>query len=237
VTLTREQIEDWRKKIDRKIWSDFLDDPNEAHGSALRKQWNALCDMALAAAPSAPIERRKGERDFWLICENGHENNPANNSCWQCGDKSLTTRADRRKPNAAPPGPQQEDSSGVVESRTGGRPKARNESGSDTAPAVAAPSGAGETPLTDALIDSMLCANGVPVCHEWNRLVEHARSLERALVQAREALRTAREVAHGEGWDEHMALVADRICVDIGIDACRKMDSALAAIDKLKGGT
>jgi hypothetical protein len=27
-----------------------------------------------------------------------------------------------------------------------------------------------------------------------------------------------------------------RICVDIGIDACRKIDYALAAIDKLKGG-
>jgi hypothetical protein len=220
VTLTREQIEDWRKKIDRKIWSDFLDDPNEAHGSALRKQWNALCDMALAAAPSAPIERRKGERDFWLICENGHENNPANNSCWQCGDKSLTTRADRRKPNAAPPGPQQEDSSGVVESRTGGRPKARNESGSDTAPAVAAPSGAGETPITDRNVFG-ICSNGPATTADQEVvLAAFSRSLERALNKAREALQKA--AASIEARNYYLSVTT--------------IHYALAAIDKLKGG-
>lgn len=41
--------------------------------------------------------------------------------------------------NAAPQVPQQEVSSGVMESNTGERPKARDESGSDTAPAAAAP--------------------------------------------------------------------------------------------------
>ena len=41
--------------------------------------------------------------------------------------------------NAAPQAPQQEASSGVVESSTDDRPKARDESGPDTGPAGAAP--------------------------------------------------------------------------------------------------
>jgi hypothetical protein len=124
----------------------------------------------------------------------------------ECLASALAESTDRRKPNAAPQKREPE-----VQTRP--------------TPAVAAP-GAGETPLTNK------------EAHPWLDTVhaDFARSLERALNKAREALRTAREVAHGEGWDEHMALVADRICVDIGIDACRKMDSALAAIDKLKGG-
>ena len=34
--LTREQIEEWRKKIKNKIFSDFCGEPNEAHGKKLR---------------------------------------------------------------------------------------------------------------------------------------------------------------------------------------------------------
>jgi hypothetical protein len=194
---------------------------------------NAELATLLAAAPSAPAERRKGERP---------------QTAAECLASALAESTDRRKPNAAPPGPQQEDSSGVVESRTGGRPKARNESGSDTAPAVAAPSGAGdwtedfphengnyqnrctdcgqlflghkrrmickqcsgagETPLTDdAAFD---VPRDMPNFDATDVVdADFARSLERALVQAREALlasnRERREVA--------------------------------AAIDKLKGGT
>lgn len=55
-------------------------------------------------------------------------------------DKALieAMNAIRALKNAAPQVPQQEDSPGVLESITGERPKARNESGSDTAPAAAA---------------------------------------------------------------------------------------------------
>ena len=33
--LTREQIEDWRKSIKKKIWSEFAAEPNEAHRASL----------------------------------------------------------------------------------------------------------------------------------------------------------------------------------------------------------
>lgn len=36
-----------------------------------------------------------------------------------------------------------------------------------------------ETPKTDAMIGKMLRAEGVPICEEWDRLVEHAREMER----------------------------------------------------------
>jgi hypothetical protein len=35
------------------------------------------------------------------------------------------------------------------------------------------------TPKTDALIEDMLCSDGVPNCPEWDRIVEHAREMER----------------------------------------------------------
>lgn len=35
------------------------------------------------------------------------------------------------------------------------------------------------TPLTDALIEEMLCGKGIPRCEEWERLEEHAREMER----------------------------------------------------------
>lgn len=35
------------------------------------------------------------------------------------------------------------------------------------------------TPYTDKLIDKMLCGTGIPQCDEWDRMVEHARAMER----------------------------------------------------------
>lgn len=36
-----------------------------------------------------------------------------------------------------------------------------------------------ETPITDDLIETMLCGKGIPKCDEWDRMVEHAREMER----------------------------------------------------------
>lgn len=36
-----------------------------------------------------------------------------------------------------------------------------------------------ETPMTDALIEEMLCGDGIPKCKEWERLEAHAREMER----------------------------------------------------------
>lgn len=36
-----------------------------------------------------------------------------------------------------------------------------------------------ETPLTDKLIEEMLCGDGIPRCKEWERLEAHAREMER----------------------------------------------------------
>lgn len=47
--LTKEQIEDWRKKITNKIFSDFCGEPNEAHGNELQKAFGTLCDMAISS--------------------------------------------------------------------------------------------------------------------------------------------------------------------------------------------
>lgn len=38
-----------------------------------------------------------------------------------------------------------------------------------------------DTPLTDALVDDMLSGNGIPQCAEVDRLLNHARALERRL--------------------------------------------------------
>jgi hypothetical protein len=35
------------------------------------------------------------------------------------------------------------------------------------------------TPRTDAVIDELLAGDGVPKCSEWDRMVEHAREMER----------------------------------------------------------
>lgn len=35
------------------------------------------------------------------------------------------------------------------------------------------------TPQTDALIEEMLCGEGIPKCDEWDRMVKHARNMER----------------------------------------------------------
>jgi hypothetical protein len=35
------------------------------------------------------------------------------------------------------------------------------------------------TPKTDALIEEMLCGDGIPRCKEWERLEAHAREMER----------------------------------------------------------
>ena len=56
--ITREQIEEWRKKISAKIFSDFCGEPNEDHGKALTAEFSALCDLALRATeqPARPSE-------------------------------------------------------------------------------------------------------------------------------------------------------------------------------------
>ena len=38
-----------------------------------------------------------------------------------------------------------------------------------------------DTPTTTALIEKMLCEDGIPQCSEWSQLEAHARVLERAL--------------------------------------------------------
>lgn len=47
--LTREQIEQWRKKILAKIISDFENDEYQSHCLRLQASYNALCNMALSA--------------------------------------------------------------------------------------------------------------------------------------------------------------------------------------------
>ena len=44
---TAQEIEDWRVKIKKKIWSEFAAEPNEAHGKFLMKKFDELCDTAL----------------------------------------------------------------------------------------------------------------------------------------------------------------------------------------------
>jgi len=57
--LDEAQIAEWRKRIKDKIFSDFCDEPNEAHGTNLQAQFDALCDMALTATTNAAPQ--KGE--------------------------------------------------------------------------------------------------------------------------------------------------------------------------------
>ena len=44
---TAQEVEDWRVKIKKKIWSEFAAEPNEAHGKFLMKKFDELCDTAL----------------------------------------------------------------------------------------------------------------------------------------------------------------------------------------------
>ena len=44
-----------------------------------------------------------------------------------------------------------------------------------------------ETPLTDALIESMLHGDGIPRCKEWEQLEAHAREMERRVYAYRAA--------------------------------------------------
>ena len=44
---TSQEVEDWRVKIKKKIWSEFAAEPNEAHGKFLMKKFDELCDTAL----------------------------------------------------------------------------------------------------------------------------------------------------------------------------------------------
>lgn len=44
---TAQEIEDWRVKIKKKIWSEFAAEPNEAHGKFLMKKFDELRDTAL----------------------------------------------------------------------------------------------------------------------------------------------------------------------------------------------
>jgi len=36
-----------------------------------------------------------------------------------------------------------------------------------------------ETPKTDALVEELLHADGIPRCKEWDRLLDHAKEMER----------------------------------------------------------
>ena len=42
-----------------------------------------------------------------------------------------------------------------------------------------------ETPITDKLIDDMLHGDGIPRCDEWDRMVAHAREMERRYYASR----------------------------------------------------
>ena len=44
---TAQELEDWRVKIKKKIWSEFAAEPNESHGIFLMKKFDELCDTAL----------------------------------------------------------------------------------------------------------------------------------------------------------------------------------------------
>lgn len=82
--------------------------------------------------------------------------------------------------NAAPQVPQQEVSSGVVESNTGERPKARDESGSDTVPAAAAPdasSASGTIARRDAAQLAFDQQSDDPAPGDWNDACRRIASL------------------------------------------------------------
>ena len=49
VTLSAEQIEEWRKKMHSKIFEDFCGEPNESHWLIVRNSFDVLCNQALAA--------------------------------------------------------------------------------------------------------------------------------------------------------------------------------------------
>ena len=61
--LTREQIEEWRVKIKRKIFYDFND--NSTQSRQLQNDFDALCDMAMRAC-DAPEVAKDAERYRWL---------------------------------------------------------------------------------------------------------------------------------------------------------------------------
>lgn len=53
--MNKEQIEEWREKIKRKIWAEFCGESNEAHGKRLMASFDELCDLALSALSGEPV--------------------------------------------------------------------------------------------------------------------------------------------------------------------------------------
>jgi len=59
---TAQEVEDWRVKIKKKIWSEFAAEPNEAHGKFLMKKFDELCDTALLGINAV------AEKEAYAVC-------------------------------------------------------------------------------------------------------------------------------------------------------------------------
>jgi len=92
---TAQEVEDWRVKIKKKIWSEFAAEPNEAHGKFLMKKFDELCDTALlginALAENARLKAaldRYSEDEVLLIerfakaCESVYESYESKCDTW-----------------------------------------------------------------------------------------------------------------------------------------------------------